>query len=193
MLTALGIAVAPWMLGWRPITPAWQRTTLHAAWTPPPRAMSAGRPHGEPSASTKAAADVLVKGLGDLLRAQLTGADEHIERTWYSSSRVVCLCSTRAVLVKSPPALRMRLQVSCEPKNKTFLHEASLQLGSLCIPSSKNHVLSFRKSATHEIDCCAPSVIFAHWLSLRCLARVHLFRWMYGLAYFMYVHATLNI
>lgn len=40
--------------------------------------MSAGRAHGEPSTSTKAAADVLVKGLGDMLRAQLTGAERRL-------------------------------------------------------------------------------------------------------------------
>ncbi|CAM9740725.1 unnamed protein product [Ectocarpus fasciculatus] len=42
--------------------------------------MSTGRAHGEPSASTKAAADVLVKGLGDMLRAQLTVANGDVTK-----------------------------------------------------------------------------------------------------------------
>eukprot|EP00903_Cladosiphon_okamuranus_P017300 g15941.t1 len=42
--------------------------------------MSAGRSPGEPSASMKAAADVLVKGLGDLLRAQLKVANGDVEK-----------------------------------------------------------------------------------------------------------------
>lgn len=37
------------------------------------RRMSTERSRGEPTTSTKAAADALVEGLGDLLRAQLAG------------------------------------------------------------------------------------------------------------------------
>lgn len=38
--------------------------------------MSADRSPGEPSRDTKKAADVLVEGLGGLLRAQLSGAEK---------------------------------------------------------------------------------------------------------------------
>ncbi|CAN0303640.1 unnamed protein product [Pylaiella littoralis] len=42
--------------------------------------MSVHRSHGEPSASTRAATDVLVKGLGGLLRAQLTVANGDVTK-----------------------------------------------------------------------------------------------------------------